>query len=171
MGQRRIWARRERSASRRRSQLARSLLVVALTALVAALIDPSVIPPTGPLAMRPERISAEFTRCGRARSFACVVDGDTIRIGQRRVRLIGIDAPELGEPRCETERAAAERSAERLLALVNQGDFELIGHRLRDRDHYGRDLRVLRRDGASLGATMVAEGHAQRYFGHKSNWC
>lgn len=171
MAHRRIWARRQRSATRRRWQLARSLSALAIVAAIAALIDPAVMAPAGPLAGRPERVSADFTRCGTSRSFACVVDGDTLRLGQRRVRLIGIDAPELASPQCDAERTAANRSAERLLELVNQGDLELVAHRLRDRDHYGRDLRVARLNGRSIGETMIAEGHARRYVGAKSSWC
>jgi endonuclease YncB( thermonuclease family) len=28
---------------------------------------------------------------------ACVIDGDTIEMGERRIHLFGIDAPELGQ--------------------------------------------------------------------------
>lgn len=161
----------ERIARRKRDRLVRSALLIALLAFVGALLDPSLLPPMGPTATRPERINAIFTRCGQGRSMACVVDGDTIRLGRRRVRLIGIDAPEIDSASCPAERALGERAAGRLLALVNDGEFDLVGHRFRDRDSHGRDLRLLRREGQSLGRQLVAEGLARRYIGSKGSWC
>ena len=161
----------ERKAARKRGRVVKSALLIALLALVGALLDPSILPPIGPTAARPERINANFTRCGQGRSTACVVDGDTFRLGQRRVRLIGIDAPELASAQCPAERALGERAANRLLMLVNQGEFDLVGHRFHDRDSHGRDLRLARRDGVSLGRQLIDEGLARRYLGFKSVWC
>jgi len=73
-----------RIARRKRGRIFKSALLIALLALVGALLDPSILPPIGPTATRPQRINASFTRCGQGRSMACVVDGDTIRLGQRR---------------------------------------------------------------------------------------
>lgn len=161
----------ERIAQRKRGRRIKSAFLVSMFLLAGALLEPSLIPPFGPTAGRPERISARFTRCGQGQSMACVVDGDTIRLGQRRVRLIGIDAPELAGAQCPAERALAERAADRLLALVNEGAFDLVGHRLSDRDGHGRDLRLLVRDGDSLGDILTDEGLARRYYGSKSSWC
>ena len=161
----------DRLVRRKRGRLVKSALLIALLALAGALLDPKLIPPFGPTASRAERISASFTRCGQGSSMACVVDGDTIRLGQRRIRLIGIDAPELANARCGAERALGERSAHRLLALVNQGEFDLVGHRFQDRDSHGRDLRLARRGGMSFGSQLVDEGLAQRYIGARRSWC
>ena len=161
----------DRMVRRKRGRLVKSALLIAALVLVGALLDPKLIPPFGPTATRAERISASFTRCGQGRSMACVVDGDTIRLGQRRIRLIGIDAPELADARCSAERALGERAADRLLALVNQGEFDLVGHRFQGRDSHGRDLRLARRGGVSFGAQLVDEGLARRYFGAKADWC
>ena len=160
-----------RMARRKRGRLVKTALLIALLALAGALLEPALIPPFGPTAGRPERINATFTRCGQGRSMACVVDGDTFRLGQRRIRLIGIDAPELADAQCAAERALGERAADRLLALVNQGEFDLVGHRFQDRDNVGRDLRVARRGGVSLGRRLIDEGLAKRYFGSKRSWC
>ncbi len=161
----------ERLAQRKRGRTIKSALLIASFLLAGALLEPSLIAPFGPTAGRPERISASFTRCGRGRGFACVVDGDTIRLGQRRVRLIGIDAPELAGAQCDSERAVGERAADRLLVLVNAGAFDLIGHRLSDRDGHGRDLRLLVRNDRSLGDVLIEEGLARRYYGSKASWC
>jgi len=161
----------KRIARRKRGRIFKSALLIALLALVGALLDPSILPPIGPTATRPERINASFTRCGQGRSMACVVDGDTIRLGQRRVRLIGIDAPELADAQCPAERALGERAANRLLALVNQSEFDLVGHRFHNRDSHGRDLRLATRNGVSFGRQLINEGLARRYLGSKSDWC
>ena len=146
-------------------------MFVALLALAGALLDPYILPPIGPTAARPERINARFTRCGEGRSLACVVDGDTIRLGQRRVRLIGIDAPEVAGAQCAAERALGERAANRLLALVNEGEFDLVGHRFLNHDRHGRDLRLARRGGVSFGAQLTDEGLARRSLARPRGWC
>jgi len=161
----------DRRARRKRGRIVKSALLIALLALAGALLDPSLIAPFGPTAMRPERISARFTRCGQEPGTACVVDGDTFRLGQRRVRLIGIDAPELAGARCAAERALGERAADRLVTLLNQGEFDLVGHRFRDRDGHGRDLRLVLRGGVSIGKQLTREGFAHRYYGSKRSWC
>ena len=161
----------DRLARRKRGRVFKSALLIAALALGGALLDPALIPPIGPTAARPERINANFTRCGQGRNMACVVDGDTLRLGQRRIRLIGIDAPELAGAQCAAERALGERAANRLLALVNQGEFDLVGHRFHNRDSHGRDLRLARRDGVSFGRQLIAEGVARRYVGVSSEWC
>jgi len=161
----------ERQVRRKRARIIKSALLIMLLALVGALLDPKIVPPIGPIATRPERIEARFTRCGEGRSMACVVDGDTFRLGQRRVRLVGIDAPEVKGARCAAERALGERAANRLLELVNDGDFDLVGHRFHNRDNHGRDLRVARRDSTSFGQQLTDEGLARRYLGTKQIWC
>jgi len=161
----------ERRVRRKRERLVKSLLLILGLVLVGALLDPTILPPIGPIATRPERVEARFTRCGQGRSMACVVDGDTIRLGQRRVRLVGIDAPEINGAACAAERALGERSADRLLEFVNQGGFDLVGHRFHNRDSHGRDLRLARRNGVSFGKQLIEEGLARRYFRVKQDCC
>lgn len=171
MGDTKFWPKLKSPADKRRRGRVQSALLVVLLVLVGALLDPQVIAPFGPLAARAERVSGTFTRCGQGSSFACVVDGDTIRLGERRVRILGIDAPELTAARCPGERALAESSADRLLALVNQGELDMIAHRFWDKDGHGRDLRLLKRGNVSLGQLLIDEGLAKRYFGSKVRWC
>jgi micrococcal nuclease len=148
----------------------RAVVLVPLLALAGALFDPSLLAPFGPLADR-EEVTATFTACGPGRGIACVIDGDSFKLGDRKIRIVGIDAPELIEPRCPQEAALARRSADRLLALLNQGPFEMVAHRLRRQDRYGRDLMVLERNGNSIGGQLIDEGLAHRYFGAKGSWC
>ena len=153
-----------------RGGVRRAVVLVPLLALAGALFDPSLIAPFGPLAAR-EEVTATFTKCGPGRGIACVIDGDSFKLGDRKIRIVGIDAPELIEPRCPQEAALARRSADRLLALLNQGPFDMVAHRLRRQDRYGRDLMVLERNGNSIGRQLIGEGLAQRYFGAKRRWC
>jgi endonuclease YncB( thermonuclease family) len=101
----------------------------------------------------------------------CVIDGDTIRLGGVKIRLEDIDAPEVFSPKCASELARGNRATERLLALLNQGPFELVRTGRRDRDRYGRKLRTLERSGRSLGAVLVAEGLARPWDGARHPWC
>ena len=150
----------------------RYLLLFAPLLLVAgALLDPSLIEPVGPLADQPEVVAASFTHCGPGRGPTCVVDGDTFKLGDRKIRITGIDAPELAAPKCPAEAALARRSAERLRQLLSQGSFEMIAHRLQRQDRHGRDLMVVRRGEVSIGRQMIDEGLAHRYIGSKRSWC
>jgi endonuclease YncB( thermonuclease family) len=154
-----------------RSGIRRAMWLVPLLLAAGALLDPSLIRPFGPLAAPPERVSTQFTLCRGGRSPACVVDGDSFRLGDRSIRITGIDAPEMGSPRCAEEAALARRSTERLLALLNQGSFDMIAHRLQRQDRHGRDLMILERNGQSIGDQMMSEGLAHRYIGSKRSWC
>ena len=162
----------ERAKQRRRRARIRNVLLLGLLLLVGAMMDPAIIRPFGPIASRPERVDAKFGRCGQgARSYACVVDGDTFRLGSRAVRITGIDAPELHDFKCPAEQALAERAANRLVTLLNTGPVDLVGHRLNETDRFGRDLRVVWRGDRSIGDILQDEGLAHRYVGVKADWC
>lgn len=139
--------------------------------------DPQRMEPPSFLAGEPETISGAFTLCGTARSANCVIDGDTIRIGRRSIRIVGIDAPETRDPRCEAERTKGAAATGALLALVNQGPFTMTGRIDGPRDDYGRELRALTRlraDGSeqSIADDMVRSGFARRYVGGgRDGWC
>lgn len=96
---------------------------------------------------------------GRAR----VIDGDTLAIGQQKVRLFGIDAPEHDQS-CKDAQgrdwACGAVAKARLKALVAGGQTLCEGD---DRDRYGRLLARCTTPGHALNATMVAEGMAEAY--------
>ena len=87
-------------------------------------------------------------------------DGDTLRCGDERVRLLAIDAPELpghcraGRDCVEGDPFAATTSLE---AAVT--DRVLTIERL-GRDRYDRTLTIAYADGAITSCTMIASGHA-----------
>lgn len=99
-----------------------------------------------------------------------MVDGDTFWFAGVKYRIADIDTPETHPPRCAAEAAMGARATKRLAALLNAAPFSLeSGDRTSDR--YGRSLRVVTRDGASLGETLMAEGLARRWGGHRDPWC
>lgn len=163
--------RRAPSFKPRRRDIRLWLLAVPILALAGGLLDPSLIGPVGPFAAAPEVVSTSFTLCGPGRGPACVIDGDTFKLGDRKIRITGIDAPEIDSPKCATEAALARKSADRLLVLLNNGEFEMVAHRLQRQDRHGRDLMVIRRNGRSIGAQLIDEGLAHRYMGSKRSWC
>jgi micrococcal nuclease len=162
--------RRPPSFKPKRRDVRQLLWFAPLLLLGGALLDPSLIEPIGPLAAT-ERVSATFTPCGPGRGSACIIDGDTFKLGDRKIRITGIDAPELHEPRCPAEGALGQRAADRLLVLLNQGPFDMVAHRLQRQDRHGRDLMVIRRGDQSIGGQLIDEGLAHRYIGSKRGWC
>src|SRR5687768_6394080 len=90
-----------------------------------------------------------------------VFDGDTLEIGGvGRVRLLGIDAPELGSG-FETPAPFAREARERLASLALRQWVRLEGDEQR-RDTYGRALAyVFRTDGLLLNVELLRAGLAR----------
>ena len=123
-------------------------------------------------------MTARFPPCD-APGYAenCVVDGDTIRMGDRRIRLTGFDAPEI-EGACERESELALRARDRLYRWLALGPFELSGGASPPRDRYGRELRAARRPSADgsedyLADVMVDAGLAESdsWYASGNAWC
>lgn len=107
---------------------------------------------------------SQSRKCVSGSRTNCVVDGDTIWIAD-------IDTPEISEPKCRSELALGNKATARLVELINAGPFELLAWPGRDEDRYGRKLRVLVRNGQSLGDMLVAEGLARTWNGRREPWC
>ena len=150
-----------------------------LAAILVALwptLDPALVEPPAFLSAAPERVAQHFTRCGPGRGHACVIDGDTFKLGKRKIRIVGIDAPETHPANCPEEAEAGEAATAELMRLLNQGPFTMTGRIDDMTDRYGRELRVLTRkkpDGSSqsIAEDMRSSGLAHRYVGHKTSWC
>ena len=109
-----------------------------------------------------------------------MIDGDTFEARVHvwpgidittRVRLRGIDAPELGGARCAEERTKAEAAREALLTMLSEGDVAVLRVGL---DKYGG--RVLAdattRATPDVSAAMLAKGLARPYTGgRREGWC
>lgn len=124
-------------------------------------------PPSSPMA----HPATSFGKCRSASATDCVIDGDTFRYQGETIRIADIDAPETRKAKCASEAELGARATIRLAALLSQGEFDLSGYDSRNRDQYGRLLRVVTRDGASIGRALVAEGLARRWEGRRRPWC
>lgn len=100
-----------------------------------------------------------------------MVDGDTIWLDGVKIRVADIDAPETHPARCPYEADLGSRATDRLLELVNAGAFTVERSDGRDEDRHGRKLRVLVRNGQSLGANLISEGLARPWEGSRLPWC
>jgi endonuclease YncB( thermonuclease family) len=131
-----VWRRRRRFPR----EIGAAAVVVAL--LLAAFAIDRLRPPTAALT-----------------GHAIAVDGDTLRLGATRIRLTGLDAPELDQtcsdargpwPCGEQARAfVADTLSQRSAACAPSG-----------RDAYRRTLATCTVDGADLGQAVVAAGWA-----------
>lgn len=97
-----------------------------------------------------------------------VIDGDTIRVvvrGKReKVRIIGMDAPELAHDG-RAEECYGRRASSRMQSLVQSREVRLAADPSQaDRDRYGRLLRhVLLPDGRSVALELIRAGFAREY--------
>lgn len=97
------------------------------------------------------------------------VDGDTIRCGEQRVRLVGLDAPEL-RARCQEERERALAATQRLGSLLEGG----VTLTQTGQDRHGRTLAVVRtRQGEDVADVLIRERLARAYDGRgpRQGWC
>jgi micrococcal nuclease len=88
---------------------------------------------------------------------AVIIDGNTIALGNERVRLLNIDAPESFRSRCERELVIGLRAKERLAALARSGRLK-VEHRGQDR--YRRTLARVYVACRDLGQVLIQEGLA-----------
>ena len=93
-----------------------------------------------------------------------VSDGDSLRSGNLRIRLFGIDAPELKQ-KCADQNGvlwdcgiAAQRQLHGLI-----GTKKDLQCSLRDVDRYGRLIMQCFNGATDIGAAMVRSGHALAY--------
>ena len=131
------------------------------------------LPAPAPLADdQADTIAAQFPLCTSAPRVTCVVDGDTIWLGGTKMRLADIDTPEVSRPRCPREARLGALATRRMQALLNRSAFSLTAAADgRDEDRFGGKLRVVTRDGESLGAMLVRDGLARAWGGKRRSWC
>jgi endonuclease YncB( thermonuclease family) len=93
---------------------------------------------------------------------ARIGDGDTLDLRNgARVRLVQVDAPELGQNECYAREA--RRELERMAPPGAQISIE-ADPGLDDRDRYGRLLRYVHRDELNVTIELVRRGAAAPYF-------
>ena len=114
--------------------------------------------------------AAFFRLCYSGGGTNCVVDGDTFWFQGQKIRMADIDAPETHPSRCAHEADLGQRATLRLQDLLNEGPI-ILEPIDRDTDVYGRKLRIVARDGQSLGKILVSEGLARSWTGSRQPWC
>jgi endonuclease YncB( thermonuclease family) len=147
-------------------------LGIGVAPVTAARTDP---PPAAPAPAEPRRT----WQAGYPAEVLRVLDGDTFEARVHlwpglnittRVRLRGIDAPELNA-RCMEERIKAEAARSALKATLDQGEVGILAVSL---DKYGG--RVLA-DASThttpdVAASLLSSGHVRHYRGgRRESWC
>lgn len=145
-------------AQRRRKQIVHVLFpvgVLAIAAAVGTVIGVSL--PADMSAINPS-YSGIVTGC-------TVTDGDTIRCGNERIRLLGIDAPEM-PGHCRSGRNCAPGdpyTSKQSLAFALSGTIRIERY---GEDRYGRTLAVLSGDNGDLSCWQLE--HLQAVY--KFRW-
>ena len=92
-----------------------------------------------------------------------VTDGDTIRKGNLKIRLHGIDAPEYKQ-KCKNSEgqfyACGIKSSDFLKSVINTNDVYCEG---KNTDRYGRLIAICFVNNINLNSTMVKDGWAIAY--------
>lgn len=101
------------------------------------------------------------TRVDEAVQVAQVHDGDSLRLSDgRKLRLIGINTPELGRDHVPAEPLARE-ARRQLLELLGDEPGVTLRYGPERRDRHGRLLaHVFSRNGVNLGAQLLRDGYA-----------
>ena len=95
-------------------------------------------------------------------SHVTVIDGDTIRLGDVKIRFSGIDAPEINQTCVASEGKVACGKISRDL-LIEKVTNNKISCTDEGKDFYGRVLGECFVNGESLSAYLVREGFAFAY--------
>jgi endonuclease YncB( thermonuclease family) len=101
-----------------------------------------------------ERVTASRVR---------VIDGDTFEIDGRRIRVLGMDAPEMGQSGPDGEDLGEKASAEASRIVKSASRVEYLPYR---NDSYGRLLAHVLVDGGLFAEKMIAAGMAYESVSH-----
>jgi hypothetical protein len=131
----------------------------------AAILGGAAALVTDRVEVQPTSRAAEAKHYGEILAGCSVTDGDTIRCGNERIRLLGIDAPEMpghcrqgrdcveGDPYASTASLAA--------GMIGSLSIERVGE-----DHYGRTLAVVAGSQGDLSCWQLR--HEQAVY--KAKW-
>jgi micrococcal nuclease len=126
--------------------------------------QPAVVQNTKPVAVPAKKISPEKEYYLVIK----VVDGDTLDLNingaTERIRLIGIDTPEVVDPRKPVQCFGLEASNQAKAVLTGQSVALEKDPSQGERDKYGRLLGyIFLRDGTNFNKQMIREGYAYEY--------
>ena len=134
-----------------------------MRAAIALMMLPLLAAPAPALAE-----DAGFMLCEALPHITCVWSGDSFFLRTQLIRLADIDAPQRYTQDCPAASALSWKSAARLRDLLNAGPFELGGD---TQATDGAQMRLVTRDGKSLGAELVADGLAKEKAAQAPDWC
>lgn len=132
------------------------------TAVAAAAPNPAL---TG------EDFKGRFYYCGTSGLDNCVVDGDTFWFAKTRITLADIAAPATDKAACQQERDRGFAAKVRLRDLLNAGKFDIEVLKGQPLPAGSTVMRVVTRDGRSLGSILVSEGLAKPRLAPNQSWC
>ncbi|GEO84918.1 MULTISPECIES: nuclease [Alphaproteobacteria] len=142
---------------------------------VTAVTPPAAVPVPGGRPGDPSEDGKGFTGkfyfCGTSGLDNCVASGDSFWFRKGRILLADVVAPGTEEAKCQQERDKGFAAKVRLRELLNAGRFDLSELKGQNVPAIGPLMRVVTRDGRSLGAVLVSEGLAQPRFGKRQSWC
>ena len=92
---------------------------------------------------------------------ARIIDGDTVEISGHRIRLFGIDAPEIAQTCVNVREYACGEEATR--ALTERISGAILSCQYRDTDRYGRMVGQCSVGNDDIGEWMVLAGWALAY--------
>lgn len=94
-----------------------------------------------------------------------VIDGDTIElVDGRKIRYIGVDAPELAQSANQSSQCLAEQAKLRNQQLLTGQTLRLVADSGGDQDSYGRLLRYVYAGNLFVNEQLAAEGLARVFF-------
>jgi micrococcal nuclease len=169
--------RRNRAVSRRQRAVLTGICLIGAALLVW--LDREVVSPrwSAPSTSAGSAVATDVTQYqGRTFSVVKVVDGDTLHLagpdpgrGATTVRLLGIDAPEMGAGSKERMYFAAEATEFARRMALGKEVRVYLEERAENRDRYGRLLAYIELpEGRFLNEELLSEGYAyaERRFRH-----
>lgn len=96
----------------------------------------------------------------RYRGLPRVVDGDTLDIRGERIRLFGIDTPELGQPWWDKEGNEHDAGVSARKALMSLIEGKRLSVKVLREDKYQRSLAIVKVDGRDVARSLVGQGWA-----------
>ena len=139
----------------------RMTLGLVLASTLAASVPATANPPLDKCVVGQTRAVDEY----------CLVDGDTIWIDGKKLRMVGYDTPEPQSRICGGEREIdlAHRASDRVLELLNGNNWATEYGGL---DRTGqRTLVTIRIDGENIGDILIRERLAVVYPDGDEFWC
>lgn len=99
-----------------------------------------------------------------------VIDGDTIHIGQEKIRILDMDTPEI-RGKCDAERWLARLAKKRLQDLLS-GPYRI---ERKGKDRYQRTLAHVWVGKVKVSTILIREGHARTLYWDQGErrrpWC